>query len=223
MVVAVDEAVARGAAVYRARTLRFYDAVVHGVSNRIAWRCPTRALLELYDRHVSERHLDVGVGSGYFLDRCLFPVPEPHITLVDLNPAALEFTRQRVARYHPRTLLANALEPIAPADGPFRSIGMMYLLHCLPGPLQAKARVFSVLGAHLARGGVLFGATILAAGVERSLPARALMRAYNRKGIFGNAGDSLEQLEAALAARFEQHEVRVHGCVALFSASGFSA
>jgi SAM-dependent methyltransferase len=223
MVMRVDEDVARGAAVYQTWTLRFYDAVVHGLSNRIAWRCPTRALLELYDRHVSARHLDVGVGSGYFLDHCQFPVPAPHITLVDLSPAALEFTRRRIARYRPHTLLANVLEPIAPADGPFRSISMTYLLHCLPGPFAAKACVFSVLGAHLAPGGVLFGATILGAGVERNPPARALMCAYNRSGVFGNAGDSPEQLEAALSARFERHEVWTIGCVALFRASGFCA
>jgi SAM-dependent methyltransferase len=221
MVTLVGEDVARGAAAYKTWTLCFYDAVVHGLSNRIAWRCPTAALLELYDRHVSERHLDVGVGSGYFLDHCLFPVPAPRITLVDLSPAALEFTRRRIARYRPHTLLANALEPIAPADGPFHSIGMTYLLHCLPGPFAAKARVFSVLGAHLAPGGVLFGATILGAGVVRNRPARMLMRAYNRTGVFGNAADSLEQLEGALSVHFERHEVRTIGCVALFSASGF--
>ena len=219
----VDEAVARGAAAYQARTLPFYDALVHGLSNRVAWRCPTPDLLELYARHVSDRHLDVGVGSGFFLDRCVFPTEQPRITLVDLSPAALEFTRQRIARYRPRTVLANALEPLALEDGPFRSIATMYLLHCLPGPLSVKARVFSVLGAHLAPDGVLFGATILGAGVSHSAAARALIGLYNRKGIFGNAGDSLEQLEAALAARFERHEVRVQGCVALFSARGFQA
>ena len=219
----VEEAVARGAAAYQARTLPFYDALVHGLSNRVAWRCPARDLLELYARHVSERHLDVGVGSGFFLDRCVFPAPQPRITLVDLSPAALEFTRRRIARYRPRVVLANALEPLALEDGPFRSIGAMYLIHCLPGSLPEKARVLSVLGAHLAQDGVLFGATILGAGVPHSAAARALLGLYNRTGVFGNAGDTLEQLEAALAARFERHEVRVQGCVALFSASGFQA
>lgn len=44
------------------------------------WKCPTPRLLAHYDRHVSANHLDVGVGAGYFLDRCRFPAPAPRVT-----------------------------------------------------------------------------------------------------------------------------------------------
>jgi hypothetical protein len=78
--------------------------------------------------------------------------------------------------------------------------------------------VFDHLAPYLARDGVLFGATILGIGVEQSLSARALMRVYNAKGIFSNAGDCLEELAEGLRHRFEEHEIQVHGCVALFEA-----
>lgn len=213
--------VAAGAAVYKPWVLHGYDAFVHGFSNAFAWRCPTRLLRSLYEHHATDTHLDVGVGSGYFLDRCRFPGHQPRIVLVDLNPEALRFTARRIRRLHPVIHQANVLEPLALEGGPFRSIGLMYLLHCLPGTLRSKGVVFDHLGRYLAADGVLFGATILGRGVTHSRLARALIRLYNARGIFGNAADSLTDLEAALTSRFERHEVRIQGSVALFEARGY--
>ena len=47
---------------------------------------------------------------------------------------------------------------------------------------------------------------------------RALMRIYNRKGVFSNAADTLPDLRAALDQRFGSVEITVVGCVALFVA-----
>ncbi|MFO7179564.1 MAG: class I SAM-dependent methyltransferase [Pseudomonadota bacterium] len=212
------DAVRAGAAVYRPWTLRLYDVWVHGVSNAIAWRCPTRALLDAYDRNVSARHLDVGVGSGFFLSQCRFPVAEPRVTLVDLNPASLAFTSARIRRYRPTVHQANVFELTTLPEAPFDSIALMYLLHCLPGTLATKSRLFERLGKLLAPEGVLFGATILGRGVERSLPARVLMRVYNAKGIFSNADDTLADLEAGLRRAFVEVRVSLHGMVAVFEA-----
>src|SRR6266446_4577761 len=106
------EQVAAGQAVYTKRTLAFYDFVVLGVSNRFIWKAPTQRLEEHYNRHVTANHLDVGVGTGYFLDRCRFPSNIPRVALMDLNSDALEFASQRIARYRPETHRRNVLEPI---------------------------------------------------------------------------------------------------------------
>ncbi len=198
--------------------LGIYDLLVLGLSNPLLWRCPTPAIVALYDRHVSDRHLDVGVGTGYFLDRCRFPSPSPTVALLDLNENALRYTEDRIRRYRPVSYVANVLEPVDVDLAPFRSIGVNYVLHCLPGDMRAKARVFAHLRPLLAEGGVLFGSTILGAGVSPSAPARALMGFYNRRGIFDNREDTREGLEAALAASFREHEVTLRGCVALFTA-----
>jgi hypothetical protein len=73
----------RGQAVYTARTLRAYDAVVVKLSNSLVWRCPARRILAQYNRHVSVAHFDVGPGTGYYLGRCRFPGEAPEITLLD--------------------------------------------------------------------------------------------------------------------------------------------
>jgi hypothetical protein len=137
---------------------------------------------------------------------------------VDLNPNTLECTARRIARYQPRTYCANVLEPFELDVGPFDSVGVNYLLHCLPGNLEAKSVVFEHLRPLLAPGAVVFGSTILADGAPHNLPGRLLMRAYNTRGIFGNARDTLASLDAALARHFPWHSLEVRGCVALFTA-----
>lgn len=207
-----------GQAVYSPAVLRLYDVVVHGLSNHLLWRCPTRTLRALYDRNVSARHIDIGVGTGYFLDKARWPVANPEITLVDLNPNSLASAARRIARFDPRTVRANALEALSGLDGAFASAGLCYLLHCLPGTLATKAAVFDNLMPLLAPGARVFGATIVQGDAPRSPPARKLMDAYNAKGIFSNRDDRIEDLETALARRFSEVRLRLIGSVAVFEA-----
>jgi hypothetical protein len=207
-----------GQAVYSARTLRLYDALVLGFSNRFLWRCPTAALLALYDANVSGNHLDAGVATGFFLDRCRFPSAAPRLGLLDLNPLCLETAAARVARYRPETIRANVLAPIEAATEPFDSLGITYLLHCLPGPMSRKAAAFANLKPLLVDGGRVFGATILGRGVRHTALGRRLMDFYNSRGIFGNAEDDHDGLHAALAAQFRDVELQHCGAVALFTA-----
>ncbi len=206
-----------GQAVYTPRTLALYDWFVLGVSNRFVWRCPTPRLRAHYARHVTDNHLDVGVGTGYFLDKTSFPSCTPRVALMDLNEHALAHAARRIERYAPETHVRNVLEPIV-LDGPaFDSIGASYLLHCLPGTIATKAVAFDHLGALLNPGGVLFGATLLQGGVRRNRAARGLMALYNRKGIFSNASDDLDGLTRALGDRFDDVAIEIVGCAALFA------
>ncbi|KAM4055741.1 putative SAM-dependent methyltransferase [Hirsutella rhossiliensis] len=92
-----------GAAVYTPWVLAFYDMWVLWFSCTYIWKCSTsRVLLPLFRASMGRRHLDIGVGSGYFPARALgdaaaaAPPPCRELTIVDLNPHALEATRRRV-------------------------------------------------------------------------------------------------------------------------------
>src|SRR5579859_6163879 len=85
----LEPEVRAGAAVYSPIVLSLYDLVVVHLSCRHVWRCPSSQLRALYGRNLGPRHLDVGPGSGYYLDRSPFPVDEPEVTLLDLNPSSL--------------------------------------------------------------------------------------------------------------------------------------
>jgi ubiquinone/menaquinone biosynthesis C-methylase UbiE len=206
-----------GQAVYNPATLSAYDWFVLGFSNRLLWRCPTRHLRGLYARNAGAAHLDIGVGTGYFLDKTSWPVADPKITLVDLNRHSLDAAAKRIARYKPDTVAANCLEPM-PLEGRFDSVALCYLLHCLPGTIAEKAVVFDRVTPMLADDGVVFGATILQGDAPRSAPAQALMNLYNKKGVFSNAGDTFQILSQALEARFADVALRRIGAVALFEA-----
>jgi 2-polyprenyl-3-methyl-5-hydroxy-6-metoxy-1,4-benzoquinol methylase len=211
------ENVAAGQAVYTKRTLQFYDLLVLGLSNHLLWKCPSRRLLEHYDAHVSANHLDVGVGTGYFLASCRFPSAAPRVALMDLNPNTLEFASHRLARYKPEIYRRNVLEPISIDAPKFDSIGINYLLHCLPGSVASKSIVFDHLAALMNPGAVFFGATLLQGGVARSWSAKRLMEIYNSKGIFSNESDDVDSLRRALNQRFRSVSMEIVGCVAIFS------
>lgn len=216
--VAMSDEVAAGQAVYTQRTLAWYDFLVLGLSNRLVWRCPTPRLLAHFNRHVTANHLDVGVGTGWFLDHCRFPGANPRVGLIDINANALGYALARVSRYRPVGWLYNVLEPIEFGQPAFDSVSVNYLLHCLPGNLEAKARVFDHLRPLMNPGAVVFGSTLLNGGVTRGWAARRLMSIYNARGIFSNVHDDIDGLRRALAARFREVSVEVTGCAALFSA-----
>jgi hypothetical protein len=212
------EEVEAGQAVYSRAVLAVYDVGVLWFSNRFVWRCPSRHLRELYDRHVGARHLDVGVGTGYFIDHCRFPVPDPEITLLDLNENSLAAAAKRTRRYAPRSVRANVLEPVDLGESRFDSVGLNFLLHCLPGTLETKAAVFRNLRPYVEAGGVFFGSTILGRGVPHTALSRRVQALYNRKGIFTNEADDPESLRAVLERELGEHELELRGSVALFSA-----
>jgi len=207
-----------GYAVYSKKSLAIYDALVLGVSNSLIWRCPSRHLIELYSSHLSADHLDIGVGTGYFLDKASFPVDQPNITLFDPNAECLDAAATRISRYRPRTVQADALIPWPAELGSFRSIGLNYVFHCLPGTMAEKTVLLDHLKPHLAPGRTVFGSTILQGDAPRSWTARKLMKVYNAKGVFTNENDTREALQKALSLRFQDVRIDMIGCVALFSA-----
>jgi SAM-dependent methyltransferase len=203
---------------YSRPLLTVYDWLLLGLHCRYIWRCPSNHMLDLYKRHVSANHLDVGVGTGYFLDHCKFPAANPRLALMDLNPNCLEVCGKRLSRYKPSVYRKNVLEPIDIDTPGFDSIGMMNLLHCLPGNMKSKGAVFNNLKVLLNPNGVIFGSTFLYGGVWRSPLATITLYLTNRLGYMTNMEDDLEGLKAALARHFEHSSVQVIGCVGLFVA-----
>jgi hypothetical protein len=212
-----NEEVEAGQAVYTKGILSLYDIVVMDISNRYIWKCPSALIEAHYNANVSSNHLDVGVGTGYFLDRCKFPTDNPRIALMDMNLNSLEFTSRRLRRYQPEMYQQNVLEEVSTPIVSFDSVGANYLLHCIPGAITDKAIIFDRFKSLMNPGACVFGATVLQGDVERGWLAKKLMGLYNKKGIFSNTEDDLEGLRSALLKRFENVKIEVVGCVALFS------
>jgi hypothetical protein len=150
------------------RWLALYDLAVLGLSNSFVWQCASYVLLDFDNQHISDKHLHIGVGTGYFLDRCRFPSTMPKIALFDLNPHSLAQSAKRLRRYNPSCYMGNTLQRIDIGMSGFGSISLNYLLHCLPGNLAGKSIVFEHVKRLLREGGVVFGPTILGEGVRHN-------------------------------------------------------
>ena len=211
------EAITNAHAIYTPFMLSIYDSLVHGLSNHLAWRCPTRQLLDLYRANLSANHLEAGVGTGFFLDRMGGPELK-RLVLLDINRNCLARAERRLARFKPTLCEANLLAPLNLELAPFSSIGLTYVLHCLPGRMSEKLKAVDHLRPLMEERAVLFGATILGRGIEPNWAARALLDLYNEKGVFNNREDDLRSLTDGLRERFDDVHVEMRGCVALFRA-----
>lgn len=92
--------IVRAHAIYTPLMLSFYDRLVHCLSDRFAWRCPAERMLELYRHNLSSRHLEAGVGTGFFIDRTdrgAFG----QLTLLDIKRYCLAISARRLAGYCP--------------------------------------------------------------------------------------------------------------------------
>ncbi len=211
-------AIAKGHAIYTPAMLSIYDLLVHGVSNHVAWRCPTRRITELYRANLSANHLEAGVGTGYFLDKTA-DARVTRLVLLDVNRHCLERAARRLARFKPELHQVDLLGPVKLGLAPFMSVGLTYVLHCLPGRMREKLVAIDHLRPLFGKGAVLFGATILGRGIAPNRAARALLDLYNAKGVFNNREDDLATLRDGLRQRFDEIEIESEGCVALFRAA----
>ena len=125
---------------YTAVGLRAYDALVMGVFARHVWGCEPDRLVDHYREHVTSNHADLGVGTGYCLERCGFEAGSPRLALIDLQPNCLSHAAKRLARYRPRCHVRDVLRPMQRIEeSPFDSIALGGVLHCLAGDLKTKA------------------------------------------------------------------------------------
>lgn len=206
-----------GQAIYSKSVLKIYDLWVLGFSNSYLWKCNTNYLREQFVKYATTNHLDIGVGTGFFLDKCLSKAKR-RVVLFDLNQNSLDATYERVKRFKPEKYQVDVLETIDVDCEKVDSISINFLLHCLPGSIKEKSILFENASNYLNKNGVLFGSTILGKDVHKNYFANKLMNLYNKKGIFSNENDSLEELEAELNKYFKKVSIKMIGCVAVFSA-----
>ena len=207
----------RGQADYNPLLLKLYDPIVIGVLSGLFWRFPGDPLIDLYRTNISERHIDIGPGTGYLIDHSGIPDGTP-ITIVDPNPNVLRHASKRLHRLDVTAVEADVLKPL-PVEGPFDSAGLSLVLHCLPGPLTRKSTAIANVAAILVPNGVLFGASVLGRSAEHTWLGRQVLTAFNRRGAFDNLDDSEDGLREILEASFERVEMETFRAIAVFSAS----
>ncbi len=201
---------------YTPMLLGNYDRFVIGFMAPRVWKCPAPPVIERYRQYMGQRHLDVGPGTGFFIENAN-PGPEHEVTLIDPNPNVLAHASQKITSGAVTTVEADVLKPL-PVEGPFDSAALSFVLHCLPGPQPRKVEAIRNIAAVLAPAGVLFGATVLGKQESHTRPARMVLWVFNKQGGFDNATDTVEGLRQILEESFADVAIDVIGSTAHFVA-----
>ena len=197
---------------------RLYDTGLYKFVTGSIWRCPTAVLFDNYADNVSNNHLEVGVGSGYFLHRILCSDFLDRLMLSDLNRRCLAKSKARLDAFAPETLQHDIRDPLPPTANGFRSLGMNYVLHCVPGRFSQDQSIFRNAHTALVDGGVFFGATLIPGKFRDGVFSWLLMQILNGVGIFNNSDHRRDELKGALEVYFGKVDVTMIGNAAVFVA-----
>lgn len=214
---ATTRKVKRSQRFFNKTSLFIYDILLYGVISKYAWGSSIQRLDAHYRKYLTGNHLEVGVGTGFLLNRAVLPSTRPRLALMDLSRECLEKTRRRVARYAPEAYLQNLLEPIQHKMDKFDSIGINYVMHCVPGGFREKGVVFAHLQKHLGENGILFGTTVLSEGVHQNALAKPFMWLMNALGVFNNRRDNAGDLRECLESTFRVIQFDVVGVTVFFA------
>jgi SAM-dependent methyltransferase len=205
----------RGQRDYNRFFLHLYNPIVFRVG-KVVWHVPKAAMLAPYRRYTSGNHLDVGPGTGYWLQHANL-APGSRVTILDPNRSVLRHVARRLTGLDLTAVEADVLKPL-PVQGPFDSAALNMVIHCLPGPPERKAPAIEHIAAVLAPTGVLFGATVLGRSGDHTRIAQRVLTAFNKQGGFDNLNDTEAWLRETLESSFEEVEVRTVGSAAVFVA-----
>jgi ubiquinone/menaquinone biosynthesis C-methylase UbiE len=228
---------------FKPLVLFIYDFYVIRFSAPLIWRVsPQNYLRPLFTNNFSKRHLDIGVGNGYFPIKAIEDLKrkpeEQHLTLVDLSEHALISARQRILSHYPQTdiccVLADAAKPppASLADKRFDSASLSLVLHHMPGPTLTKAEAIRHAKGLLTDNGVLIGSTVLGKQWEKTEKgckvkdekpvgrlASFALGFYNKRGIMDNLQEDPNVLEKVLQEEFEEVETQVVAMMFLWRAA----
>lgn len=196
--------------------LQLYDLTLYNFISPVLWGCSKETLIKRYDSYCRDKHLEVGVGTGYLLYNCQAPIHQ--LGLMDLSAACLNKTRRRLKHLSPDVWRRNILEPIEGVEEKFQSLSINYVMHCIPGSYTEKGIAFKHLKQFMTDDGILFGASIVKTD-QSSVLAAGFMALLNKLGVFNNTQETAEDLEDALRRHFRFVKVEPRSASALFIAT----
>jgi ubiquinone/menaquinone biosynthesis C-methylase UbiE len=117
-----------------------------------AHRTSLWSLVGFFEKNISDRHLEVPVGSGtlFFFTLLWHRVrhrnaPHPEITAVDYSETMVEGSRRRLRGFRDARLLVRDVAALDFPDGYFHSINVPNGIHCFPNDVAALAELYRVL------------------------------------------------------------------------------
>mmetsp|Transcript_21742 Transcript_21742/g.44860 ORF Transcript_21742/g.44860 Transcript_21742/m.44860 type:complete len:329 (-) Transcript_21742:2385-3371(-) len=226
---------------YTISLLGLYDTLVWGFNSPFLWRIQEQEIRSLYEANISENHCEIAVGTGLFLSSRGVSNHSTKMTLIDLNANSLNSCEDRIQRSHSPdteavtdismivadiTIAPEEESVLTPLKGKFHSVAANFLFHCLRGSnLNDKFNAFQNCASLVdPEDGVFFGSTILGREIMKDSKNAGkttlhVMEKFNDWGVFGNIGDTYEDLERILRGMFRDVELKRVGYCGVWRAS----
>ena len=143
-------------------------------------------IFEHHFQKYSRNHLEIGPGTGYFLQR---RYPISHLTLMDINKDTLDYTRHNLKGNYPHiSVMEHDIFKKPKRLDRVQSVGINYVLHCVPGRLDTKLECL-VNNIHVGRDTTFFGATVIQDDTNQTFLSKTELYLLNKYKIFYNQND----------------------------------
>lgn len=194
------------------KNLFAYDYLVNNINCNIVWKCNQNKIIQHYDSNITNNHIEIGPGTGYFLKKNQYNT----LQLIDINNDILEDSSKNLEAISKKidTHCHNIFSCSSSHINPSRSIGLTYVLHCVPGKIENNLN--TMIQNIQFDNYNLFGASVVQDPVETNILAETELLWLNRLGIFNNENDTYSGLHEYLEESGMEYNLRLEGYVAIF-------
>ncbi len=167
-----------------------YDYLVNNLNCKYVWKCDQKFINKLYEKNITYNHLEIGPGTGYFLRNYNFN----NLHLIDINDDVLNNCEKNLKSNCQNIHLynKNIFEINNKINKEITSIGLSYVLHCVPNNLDSS---LNNLVENVKTGNkiIIFGSTVIPN--KNDYLATTEIYLLNKFGIFNNMNHNKNQLE----------------------------
>ena len=195
-------------------SLKFYDFLVNDINCNFVWRCNKNNIFENYKSNVKKNHLEIGPGTGYFLKNDL---KIKNLTLLDINNQTLLFSKNNLSNKYSNINILNydIFNSKLELDD-IESVGLNYVLHCVPGKLENKIdKLINNLSS--SNKVTFFGATVVNDNNIQSYLSNMELFLLNKYLIFNNKEDYSSNLIKYFKDNNINFNYKIIGNVLIFS------
>ena len=166
-----------------------YDYFVNKINCKYVWKCDQRHIKKLYANNITNKHLEIGPGTGYFIKKYQFN----NLNLVDINKNILNNSKKNLINNCQNIKInnKNIFQNNNKINEDITSIGMSYVLHCVPNNLD-KSIDNLVENIETNNQITIFGSTVIPN--KKDFLAMTEIYTLNTLGIFNNINHNKEQL-----------------------------